>query len=893
MSSLDGRPAAGAGDDAGGASAQGGFRAFATTAPDPAEAVAALYDAVGGPDIGFGAIFCSPRYDLTAVGDELARRFGDAPLVGCTTAGEITPNGYEAGSILGITAPAGDCISVSARLDDIAQLDSRTGQECAQSLLAALERRGVKPDPGNTFCLSLVDGMSANEERLIASASAGLGNIPIFGGSAGDGGRYRQSHVLHEGRFHADAAVVTLVHTSHPFKVFSSQHFVGSEEPLIVTDADPQRRLVLELNGESAASEYARVLGVDLDELKREGRYLPPLMVKIGGAYYARSVNRITADDCLQFACAIDVGVPLSLGRNTGLVDSVRRLTRDIRTEIGRPAVVIVADCLARRLEAAREGVQDKLSELFRNNRILGFSAYGEQIGAMHLNHTLTGVAIGAAVRAPTGTRPAVPGEDIVARYERENAKLRKTVAVLRERVERGIDFRADTFSVFQHAIVLEETVRKRTAEVGSANRRLSRELAARKELEAALRSAKRLAEDANRSKSQFVAALCHDMQQPLNAGRLLLGALGDEITSPAGREVLAGIESAFQTAEEMLDAFFDITKLETGGMAVRKSSFALAPLLTQLRDEFAPTARRRGLRLRVVPCHATLHTDRGLLQRVLRNLLHNAIRYTPTGGIVLGCRRRGDAVRIEVWDTGVGIAEKHLTSIFEPFRRLKPGGDNETSGSGLGLAIVDRICELTGLEIDVRSREGRGSVFAVTCPAGDRAPPRAPDAEDDAPAATIAGRRVLVIDDDAWVLGAIKALLEERGCRVDTAAGITEAAERLDAATPDLVVADYHLRDGTGVEAVFDLRQRLGTDLGAVIISSDRRDAVADEAAAADCAFVAKPVRPDALEAAMTRCLTPPPPAPPPAPRPAPPSAPASGRRSTAGRGPRAPRSR
>ncbi|CAA7611383.1 Histidine kinase [Candidatus Terasakiella magnetica] len=828
-----------------------------STNTDPIEAVREVRTALLQSPPGIAVVFCSPRYDRHRLETALLDGFAGIPLVGCTSAGEISRLGYTEGGISGLSIAGDACVSVSRRLDDISNFRPAEGRAAAEALLHALRQQGIDPSPHDTFGLLVIDGLRLVEEQVISAISTVLGGIPIFGGSAADDHRKRSdAFVLHQGRFHTDAAVLVLVHTRIPFRVFSSQHFVGTGEQVIVTGAVPDRRIVTELNGECAALEYARLLGRDVEELRSLETMLPPLVVRVGGAWYARSIERLSPDNTLQLACAIDEGIPLSVGRNTGMLPNLRQTFEGLHRTIGKPAAVLGFDCIMRRLEIDSTGIEAEMRDLFAENRVIGCSAYGEQINGMHLNHTFTAIAFGEfGDKARAETPPPQP-VTTASRLEDENAKLRKTVRVLLQRLERSMNMPSDTFSLFQNNVLLETTVQRRTEELAELNRQLNSELVARREMEEALILAKAQAEQANRSKTDFLAAISHDLQQPMNAARLLLGALIEEKLSPAGRSLLGRIEGALEAAEEMLADLLDVAKLEAGGITPQPSHFAMAPLLAQLEAEYAPQAKRRSLSLRVVQNSQVVHTDSHLLQRVLRNLLANAIRYTREGRILVGCLRRGDRLLVGVWDTGIGIPEHKLDHIFLPFQRLAPPLGQADMGSGLGLTIAQNISAMLGLRLHVRSVEGGGSCFTVEVPLGDkvnlqsqtRQPPKAP--------ALLEGRRILIIDDDAMSRESLAAILRAWECETLLAATTVEAASLL-AFAPDMLIVDYHLgATETGLDAIETLSGLAHAVFPALVVSADASSPVTKQVRRLGYEFLAKPINPARLRSALTYLL-------------------------------------
>ncbi|AJA62113.1 MULTISPECIES: hybrid sensor histidine kinase/response regulator [Bradyrhizobium] len=395
-------------------------------------------------------------------------------------------------------------------------------------------------------------------------------------------------------------------------------------------------------------------------------------------------------------------------------------------------------------------------------------------------------------------------------------------------------------------------TERHRAAE---ALRRANEDLELRvRERTEALEQAKAEAEQANLDKTRFLAAASHDLLQPLNAARLFLSALDESLhaSSQSGdadkERTLAGSAiTALRSTEHVLDRLLDISSYDAGAVRAEPFEFPIADLLVQLNVEFSAMARERGLALRVVDCSIAVHSDPHLLRRILQNLLSNALRYTRKGRILLGCRRRGGDLRIEVWDTGVGIAAEDQKRIFEEFHRLAPGSEK---GLGLGLAIVDRVSRLLGHAVDVRSRPGRGSCFAVTVPlARGAGTPLQRKPASAAPAVAERAMTILCLDNDATILDGLTALLGGWGHHVLVAADADGAMLAAAASPPDVVLLDYHLDGGrSGLDFLDDLRQKSGRDVRALIVTADRSEAVRKEARARGCEILSKPVKPAAL---------------------------------------------
>ena len=362
---------------------------------------------------------------------------------------------------------------------------------------------------------------------------------------------------------------------------------------------------------------------------------------------------------------------------------------------------------------------------------------------------------------------------------------------------------------------------------------------------------ARREAERANQAKSRFLAAVSHDLAQPLNAAHLFTHALAQQLRHAQYREAVANIDGALTSAEGLLSGLLDISRLESGGMSAKVQAFCVDELLQHLAAEFRVLARERGLELRLVPSRAWVRSDPQLLRRVLQNFLANAVRYTERGRLLFGCRRRGAMLAIEVWDTGPGIAAADQRLIFEEFRRLGHGGQ----GLGLGLAIAERVARLLGHPLALRSQPGHGTCFSIAVP---RAVPEARAAPLVPGAPRTPRARVLVVDNDPAVLKAMQALLEGWRCEVVPARSAAEAEIAAAAAPPDLLLLDFHLDGGsTGLEVQAALERRFGP-LPAVIVTADHGEPVRLAVAAAGAQLLHKPLKPLALKSLMARLLGP-----------------------------------
>ena len=365
---------------------------------DPEQAAAELYQQLWQPDCTLVLLFVAPDYALDNLATALRHHFGDITIVGCTTAGEISPDGYRYHSIAGISLAAPDFYTEIKHLAALSDFDLSDALGVVMSARYALGQKAGFAIERRTFALLLVDGLSAREEQLAGSLARALGDIPICGGSAGDNMRFERTHILIGGQFVSDSAALLLIASRHPFEVFKSEHTIRNGERLVVTEADSQRRLVTEINAEPAAAEYARLLGVVPEKLSPLAFAAHPLVLNVGGVPYVRSIQRINPDLSLSFFCAVDEGIVLSGTRALDIVDNLAHTFAALRQRLGDFQLVLGFDCILRTLPLQQHGgALARLSRLLAANAVVGFSTYGEQYQAMHVNQTFTGVAIGYA----------------------------------------------------------------------------------------------------------------------------------------------------------------------------------------------------------------------------------------------------------------------------------------------------------------------------------------------------------------------------------------------------------------------------------------------------------------------------------------------------------------
>jgi signal transduction histidine kinase len=445
------------------------------------------------------------------------------------------------------------------------------------------------------------------------------------------------------------------------------------------------------------------------------------------------------------------------------------------------------------------------------------------------------------------------PQGDLERALDRRLAFMRAGTAHLSERVLPDgsiIEIRGNPMPGGGFVATFTDVTEFRRAEAGlmQANETLEQRVVERTtDLEAATREAER----ANEAKSRFLAAIGHDLMQPLHAAQLFTDALVQQV-QPTQRDAVLQISGALDSTGDLLTGLLDMSRLEAGGLVPQPRDFPLAEVLDPLVSEFGAIAAARGLRFRAVLCNAWVHSDPQLLRRVLQNFLANAVRYTESGGVLLGVRRDGDRLRIEVHDTGPGISDAQQQVIFEEFRR---GDDAPGQGLGLGLSIADRIAQLLHVPLGLRSRPGQGTVFCVRVAraAGSLAPPSPATAPATSAAAPLS---VLVVDNDPQALSALAGVLAGWGYRVTSAGEHRGAFDAMQSAPASLWLFDYHLDDGdTGVALANRLAERFGPR-PTLILSADIGEAVRRAVHEAGLPLIAKPMKPLALKSVLDRLL-------------------------------------
>ena len=349
-------------------------------------------------------VFYSANYDASELATTLAAAFPDVPVSGCSTAGEIAPSGMTDGGIVLIAFPAPHFRVHAGLIEGVGAFAVERASELVRHLRSKLRLDGIAHSGDRVFALMLVDGLSNAEEMVVAAVHWAVDDVQLIGGSAGDALAFNRTSLIHDGREVHDAAVLIMAETDVPFRVFKTQNFEPTPVKLVVTSADTEKRIVYELNAEPAAREYAAAIGLLPDDLGPFSFASHPLVVKVGGDYYCRSIRNMNADGSLTFFCAIDEGLVFTVASAQDMVRSTAKTLDEVRAELGGVDMVLGFDCILRRLDSENRQIRHEVEELYRRHNVTGFHTYGEQYNAMHLNQTLTGIAF--------GNRPRTASED-------------------------------------------------------------------------------------------------------------------------------------------------------------------------------------------------------------------------------------------------------------------------------------------------------------------------------------------------------------------------------------------------------------------------------------------------------------------------------------------------
>ena len=347
-------------------------------------------------DAGFALFFFSQALvSAQTLSEELRKQAPFLVYAGCSTAGEITPAGLEEGQALAVLFPSKSFKAVSTMIHDLSSSGMNTIADEVEQLKLTLYGRNRTARSGNVFALCFIDGLSYAEEAVTSAIHWALDDIPLIGGSAGDDLKFETTTLISNGQMASDCAIIVLIATEVPFHLFKTENFVPTEDKLVVTASDPERRLVHEFNAGPAAEEFAAAVGILPQQLTPLSFASHPVVVRVGGDYYCRSIQKMNNDGSLSFFCAIDNGIVLSIARPTGMVESTRAALKSVGERLGGIDMVLGFDCVLRRLDARNRQVFREMSELYRQNNVIGFGTYGEQYRSMHLNQTFTGIAFG------------------------------------------------------------------------------------------------------------------------------------------------------------------------------------------------------------------------------------------------------------------------------------------------------------------------------------------------------------------------------------------------------------------------------------------------------------------------------------------------------------------
>jgi hypothetical protein len=343
--------------------------------------------------------FVCASYDSARFAAAIHDALPGVAIFGCTTAGELTPAGWASHTVVALGFLRRNFTLVAHMLENLSHFGVEEGRNSVAEALAELvSAPGV--ETSQCFGLLLIDGMCRREEAVISALYSALDDVPVVGGSAGDGMSFEKTWMIRNGETFRDAALLLLFHTDLPFAPFKSDYFEPTALKMVVTDADTELRVVRELNAESAATEYAHQVGLVESSLDSSSFASHPVLVGVGGQYYARSIQKVNADGSLSFFCAIDEGLVLTVAKSLDPYENTLATFERMETELGAVSLYIGFDCVLRRLAAERAQIAHRLSDLYRRHRVIGFNTYGEQYRSMHVNQTFTGIALGYR-RAP------------------------------------------------------------------------------------------------------------------------------------------------------------------------------------------------------------------------------------------------------------------------------------------------------------------------------------------------------------------------------------------------------------------------------------------------------------------------------------------------------------
>lgn len=343
--------------------------------------------------------FVCASYDAARFARDIDQALPGVPIYGCTTAGELAPSGWTSHSVVAIGFLRQDFTLLAHLVEDLSHFSVEAGRSAFMETRDALIASDPRIQPEHCFGLLLIDGLCRREEAVISALYSALDDIPVVGGSAGDSLSFDRTFMICGGKVISDAALLLLFHTALPFAPFKCDYFEPTSQKMVVTDADTEARIVRELNAEPAAAEYARQVGVIESKLEPSSFASHPVLVGVGGQYYARSIQKVNPDGSLSFFCAIDEGLVLTVARPRDPYESTLATFVSMEEQLGSVSLYIGFDCVLRRLDAERRQISRRLSDLYRSRNVIGFNTYGEQYRSMHVNQTFTGIALGPRAR--------------------------------------------------------------------------------------------------------------------------------------------------------------------------------------------------------------------------------------------------------------------------------------------------------------------------------------------------------------------------------------------------------------------------------------------------------------------------------------------------------------
>ena len=361
----------------------------------------AIKHELGSRNLGFALVyFCKSLCKADQIIELMAYAAPNLPFAACSTAGEITPNGLDDGKIMILLFPTDRFTFVTSCL----ATDSDGGIDLIASKVSLLKNSFSKdsPESNETFAMCLLDGASFMEEAITGAIHWGLDEIPLIGGSAGDNLNFEDTTLILNGEIVEAGAILILVSTDLPTEVFKTENFVPSAQKLVVTRSDPEHRIVHEFNAAPAAIAYAEIIGTDPASLTPQSFASHPLVMRVGGEYYCRSIQKVNPDHSLSFFCAVDDGIVLTVAEQTGMARTTQKVLGEVGDRLGGLDFVLGFDCVLRKLDARNRQITRKISKIYEEHNVLGFNTYGEQYRSMHLNQTLTGVAFGRLDTATT-----------------------------------------------------------------------------------------------------------------------------------------------------------------------------------------------------------------------------------------------------------------------------------------------------------------------------------------------------------------------------------------------------------------------------------------------------------------------------------------------------------